>query len=373
MSKRQCLTVTVALFAGCSAQTDFATRTPTAIVPEADVCGDGVRTGQEQCDDGNTVNLDGCDSTCRFEQDQRVNSLTMEFGTDADCTPNALGGAISGLAQGSLQQSLTSGVADGSITLAYKMIGLADLSGSNGPAQIGLVHATPIAGTGYNGNNDLDWWYTTDPTSIDANRNPLQTLSGSLVAHKLTATGASLTLTLILAGSPGQLSMNHVRLLAFTGTPPTASTLSTAGATPGHLAGEHLDPALTSFATTGGSAGTNKLCGDITALSLSHVPAPAQLITGGSNACTQGYTAANSLLDVLVGGCTVNVLFIPITVITATQPDTIGGDKYALAAGAGHSVASCTDNGVATSLATCLAKATYSSYFQFTSDRVILK
>src|SRR5207302_1979442 len=36
-------------------------------------CGDGVRApgSKEQCDDGNTTNLDGCDSQCRFEQNQR--------------------------------------------------------------------------------------------------------------------------------------------------------------------------------------------------------------------------------------------------------------------------------------------------------------
>ena len=62
-------------------------------------CGDGVRNGIEQCDDGNTVNLDGCDSACRFEQVLRINSLTMQFGTSLACTANAFGGAISGAAQ----------------------------------------------------------------------------------------------------------------------------------------------------------------------------------------------------------------------------------------------------------------------------------
>ena len=30
-------------------------------------CGDGFRAGAEQCDDGNTFDLDGCDSSCQSE------------------------------------------------------------------------------------------------------------------------------------------------------------------------------------------------------------------------------------------------------------------------------------------------------------------
>ena len=51
-------------------------------------CGDGRREDTEQCDDGNVINLDGCDSKCKFEQDQRANSLTMSFKNDicsAEC------------------------------------------------------------------------------------------------------------------------------------------------------------------------------------------------------------------------------------------------------------------------------------------------
>src|SRR5205085_2427793 len=35
----------------------------------ADVCGNGIleATNNEQCDDGNTMNGDGCNATCRFE------------------------------------------------------------------------------------------------------------------------------------------------------------------------------------------------------------------------------------------------------------------------------------------------------------------
>ena len=35
-----------------------------------DICGDGIRSAKEQCDDGNTVDGDGCSSDCK----------TIEFG-----------------------------------------------------------------------------------------------------------------------------------------------------------------------------------------------------------------------------------------------------------------------------------------------------
>ena len=40
-----------------------------ALVPP-NICGDGVTRGPEQCDDGNTIDLDGCSATCRFEAAQ---------------------------------------------------------------------------------------------------------------------------------------------------------------------------------------------------------------------------------------------------------------------------------------------------------------
>ena len=35
-------------------------------------CGNGVLDPGEDCDDGNALNLDGCDRTCGFEQSQRI-------------------------------------------------------------------------------------------------------------------------------------------------------------------------------------------------------------------------------------------------------------------------------------------------------------
>src|SRR5262249_19626683 len=137
---------------------------------------------------------------------------------------------------------------------------------------------------------------------------------------------------------------------------------------------EHLDPALQSFA----SLTDGEMCANVSAASLAHVPAPADLISGGSNACSEDYSADNSLLDVFVSGCKV-FLF---TAIKSTQPDTVddqataagAGGPYRLSKNAAKVVTGCQDkNGATVPLDACLSAAAYSSAFQFETDRVILK
>src|SRR5262249_27768566 len=131
-------------------------------VPATPVCGNGVREAGEQCDDGNLVNLDGCDGACRFEQAQRAVWFKMQFTTDAVCTQNRLGGAITSIAQGQLQTAIDGDVADGSFSLILSAQNpLTDLSGTNEPSfQLGFLSGAPVAGSGpYDGTNDLDWWY----------------------------------------------------------------------------------------------------------------------------------------------------------------------------------------------------------------------
>jgi hypothetical protein len=81
---------------------------------------------------------------------------------------------------------------------------------------------------------------------------------------------------------------------------------------------------------------------------------------------------------VLVSGCTV----FTVPVINVTQPDTVdpaapaagAGPPYLLTAGAGHVVNTCKDKALTiVPLSTCLAAAAFSSYFKFTTDRVIGK
>lgn len=335
------------------------------------VCGDGILEDTEQCDDSNTTNLDGCDGVCKFEQSQRANSLTMSFKTNV-CTKNALGQAIqdpSNTAQNALQTALTNGVGDGTITIEMKFMNLDDLTGTKSTAafQLGFMHATPVTGTGYNGASDLDWWYTTDVNSIDGNRNPTTALmNGKFNASSLTTDPGTIQLGLVLAGSVATLTMKNTVLTAksTTATTPTASSGTT---TPGHLASEHLLSTLKSFPSLSGG----KICGDITAKSLAAVTLPMAF----DGQCNEGYTSTgNTLLDVLVGGCThtASVFGIPVTVtvIGVTQPDGPSAGAVHLTM-TGTKVTGCTGTGGA--YPACLDVGTYSSAFSFTTDRVIAK
>ncbi|WP_240807690.1 DUF4215 domain-containing protein [Polyangium spumosum] len=353
-------------------------------LPPAGVCGDGVREADEQCDDSNTTNLDGCDSTCKFEQVQRATWLKMQFATEAPfCAANRLGSAISAAAQGQLQTSLDTGVQNGSINIMLKTLGLGDLSGASDPAiEIGVLGGAPVLPMGamYDGTADLDWWYTVNPLSIDANRDPLDKLTGFISASTLTAGPGKLSIGINFAGIPAALAMSNARLTASIG---SASTpLASAGTPPGHLASENLDPALQSFASMGqpDDLGAGKLCGNVSATSLDQVPVPPDLAAGGMIACDQDYTTQNSLLDVMVGGCTV---FGFVNVITASQPDESDPDAPVAGAGAPYTlttnamtkaVTGCRDAGNQTvDLNTCLNAAAYSAFFKFATGRVIAK
>lgn len=73
------------------------------------------------------------------------------------------------------------------------MVGLDDLSGTDEPSlSVGVLSAAPIDGTNpsYDGTDDLDWWYAVDRTLIDAQRQPLNQLTGS-VAGKSSGLGRS--------------------------------------------------------------------------------------------------------------------------------------------------------------------------------------
>ncbi len=335
------------------------------------ICGNGVRERGEQCDDGNQMNLDGCDAACRFEQIQRINSLTMQWATDSLCAVNALGSAILAPAQPSFQTSLDAAVSDGTITALLDFRQLDDLTGTGDESiEVGAFSGTPRAGTGYDGKSDLDWWYTTDGASIDSNRIPRAALGGSIVAKVLAAGPGALSVPFNPGGSPGALVMSNALLEATIG---AASTpLSSSGSPPGHLPGEHLDPSLTSFGSTQGG----ELCGNVSATSLSRIALPAAL-TGG--ACSVGYLSANSLLDLLVDGCTTLGL---VSLVRATQPDQVdpaapiagAGGRYQLVTNSQHQVITCKDHaGSAVPLGACLDAAAYSSFFRFSTDRVVVK
>lgn len=338
-------------------------------------CGNGVRETDEQCDDGAKLALDGCSAKCKFEQVHRFNSLQMQFGTDALCTVNALGGAVGAAAQKQLGDALGKGVADGTASALFLLGDVADLSGtSSGPLTLGSFVGDPVKAPGYAGAHDLDWWYTPLATTLGPDRAPLASLSASITNKVLTAGPGDLAFSLALGGSVASVSLSNVRATALIG-PTSAPSVapSAATATSGHLAAEHLDPALVSFETTT----DGQLCGNVSAASLAALPAPPELQVGGSPGCNERYTAQSTMLDVFTSGC--RVLFF--SVISPIQPDQTNPSAPAAGAGAPYKlvttnkhVTGCTDkNGQSADLDTCLAAAAFSTSFKFTTGRVIAR
>lgn len=332
-------------------------------------CGDGIRAGAEQCDDGGTLNLDGCDASCRFEQSHRMTSLAISFTTSTYCPVNALGTALTGsVARNDLTTALTAGIADGSITAIFHALGLDDLTGTTDPSlSLGVLGANPQTGTTtYNGANDLDWWHTTDAASINAARTPTTLMPASIAAKVLNAGPADFAIDVNFAGTPVRMDTLAGKIRGTIGA--TSTPLTSTTTTPGHLASENLDPALMSYATMTGA----QMCGNTTAQSLASVVAPAVIIGCGFGKCTQCYTTANTLLDVVVSGC--DVLLVG-QQVRATQPDTsrVPGNVFRFTANAQRIVTSCTKNNVATTLQDCFANAAYSTLYNFTTGRVIAK
>jgi cysteine-rich repeat protein len=352
------------LTAACTV--DPSEETDSAQSANSDTCGNGVRDANEHCDDGNDTNLDGCSKTCRFEQVHRMNKVEMMFSADSFCTSNALGGAVRGLAQGQVQDALSAAVADGTMSILLAFEGLSDPTGRTpGPLTLGTFFAEPGTVGG------VDTWYTTSPLSIDADRSPLAKVPAQVSGSTLTAGPGSAAFALDLGGSPVNLKLANARLKATLG--PATAPLVSNGSSPGHLASEQLDPALLSFETTRGG----QICGDVSAASLAAIPVPEPL-TSGATRCSQGYTMANSMLDVLVGGCSVFFM----TVIGATQPDKVdasapaagAGGPYRLTTGSGRKVTGCRDrNNASVPLDACLASAAYSAAFRFETQRVIAR
>jgi hypothetical protein len=107
-----------------------------------------------------------------------------------------------------------------------------------------------------------------------------------------------------------------------------------------------LATGLTVFQTITANGTDQGLCGDITVQSLAQIPIPSALTTGTAK-CTEGYTycganmpvgaTCNSLLDAIVGGC--SVLGGLVKAINPTQPDVpVGASVQTLSAGSNKKV-----------------------------------
>ena len=310
-------------------------------------------------------------AAANFKQEQRLNSLVLQYTTDAFAPNNRFGSAIGSIIRPSFQSSLDGGIATGDTSLLLRMLGLNDLTGTNEPSLVvGVVNGAAIRPPGnpttYNGASDLDWWYSQNPGEIDANTIPTAQLTGSIVSNALAVGPGSMVVDV---GGIGRLALSNARIAATVGGVSNPLTSSN-GFPPGHLPGELIDPGLQSFE----SMSSGKLAGNISAASLAAAPIPSTMLS-----CTQGYTVSNTWLDLLVHGCTLNLGFF-VTAISATQPDQVDPAAPVAGAGApytltltGNSVTGCKDkNGAFVVFSTCLNAAAYSVYFQFTSDRVIV-
>jgi hypothetical protein len=312
---------------------------------------------------------------CGFEQDHRINSLTIQFVTDTFATRNAFGGSFVGSSiQSTIQTSVSQNISNGAASLLLTMPGLDDLTGTTDAAfQLGIVNCAPVlpAGnpTAYAGNTDLDWWYAAEGNQVDSNGMALQQITGSITARLLNAGPGYFTFATNQLFSAGQFDLSGVFIRAVIESS-SAPLQSTNDFPPGHLASENIAPSLTSFASM--SAG--QLKGNVSAASLAGIP----ILSGAVGSGSPTYASTNTLLDLLVSGWKVLGL---ITEVNPTQPDTSdpnvpvagAGPPYTFSADSSHSVVTCRDHtGAVVPLADGLKSAAYSAYFKFTSGRVIL-
>ena len=337
----------------CAGQSDDASSDESAAT--ATTCGNGVRDTGEQCDDGNTTNLDGCSSTCQFEQIHRLNTVSMNYATDSFCTANAIGTAIKSVAQGQITSAINSAVGDGSLTVLLEAANLKDPTGANGSFTLESYTGAPVSKSSLG----LDAAFTASKVSLNPDGSSKVNMPATSVSDQVSAGPGNIAFSLALAGAPVNINLSSARIHA---------TVGAASAPGGHAASQHLDPSLQTFATTTGG----EMCGNISAATLQGVAVPAALISG-STSCSADYDSSNNMLDVIVGGC--SVFFF--TALSATQPDqatsapAVGaGAPYKLSQNGTH-VTGCTDkSGAAVNLSACLAAAGYSAGFKFTTQRV---
>ncbi len=345
----------------------------------ASTCGDGCidAASGEQCDDGNHYNLDGCDSACKYEMITRMTSLALQTTAAPaalSCTPatNGLGAhAFTATAVGQFNPQFQTDIDNGATNILTQLYGLDDLTGVADPngLTIGVLSSAldPAKGA-WPGNSPIDWWFLTDPTSVNTTGLANSILgNGALAARALTAGPGDMSLSGVLGGV---LRMRGSRIAATLNGNPAPNVPAPPPA--------QLAAGLTVFQTLTASGTGQGLCGNITVESLSQVPISQSLSQGGANACgacagSHAYTYCgagqpvgpncNSLLDLLVGGCKVVGCFV--TVINPTQPDVAGtdGDIDTLTLGAGNKV---------TVVQTLGNDDGYSSYWKWNANRAHL-
>jgi cysteine-rich repeat protein len=291
------------------------------------VCGDGFLDPQETCDDGNLIPWDGCSASCGYEYAQRIVTLGLAGGVGpAQCTPgtNGFGNAFSVLAREGLNLTLQGGLDDGSLDVITVLTGLDDPAGAEDPdVAIALVPAVPDPADGGLGLDSLHWG---SGDAFDGAGQPVSSVGGTLAQNVFTAGPEDF---IVPASDTDDFVLTDGYVVATVG-----AATSTPAPPPTLLA-----PGFTTFETIDGTTPLGGLCGNITVGSLALVPIPEDFGAGGALQCrdacsgSRAYTSCgetgvpgvdcNSLLDVLVSGCSNSILCLRL--VTPTQPDVGAG------------------------------------------------
>jgi cysteine-rich repeat protein len=349
--------------------TSSATTSASSSTGTSATCGDGVIDGPEQCDDGNRLDLDGCDSNCNYEVVTRMTAVAIANSAAPPalgCMPatNALGTlAISALALGQLNGTLGMDVTNGTVNVMTQLLGLTDLAGVNSqPFSIGVMDAVPDPAKGAPMNNPIDWWLLADHSTVSMGLPTGVFKNVTLKNGNFSGGPSNVSLTLDLAGSPALLTLMNAHIAgSVNATPPPNAPAPP----PAKLAS-----GLKVFQTITANGADQGLCGDITVASLAAIPLP-QALTSGAIACNEKYTyctapetpmsagsTCNSLLDALIGGCHVTAL--NIAAINPTQPDVPGGSTLTVGANKKVNVTAANGNDA------------YSAYLTFSANRAHL-
>ena len=337
-------------------------------------CGNGVLDPGEQCDDGNRFNLDGCDSSCRYELVSRMTLLSFESTpAPAFCTPTTnLFGTQSvtsaGLAQ--LNPNLQNDVAIGNTNTFVQFLGLADLTGAGSASQVSLglfSGQLDMAKGTWPGNSPIDWWFLADHTTVAPTGLPASLFSNAtLMGGALTAGPSDIDMPLPLGGSAALLHVRGAHVSATINAMPPPNVPAPPP--------DKLSSGLTVFQTITADGTGQGLCGNMTVESLANTPVP-HVLTTGSSACSAQCSGShayvdcgagnpvgpscNSWLDVLVGGCSVSSLCV--SVVAPHQPDVAAGTAVQpLMLGAGNKVPSTQTTGNGDG---------YSAYMKFDLNR----
>jgi cysteine-rich repeat protein len=326
-------------------------------------CGDGVISGAEQCDDGNTFLWDGCNLDCLYEQVQRAVELELSStAAPATCTPttNTLGLSFSASGRQGLNTMFADAIADGSLDVLMPFLLLDDPLGFN-DANIEIAALSGMSDPQGSG-GALDSWHLGDESQLDSDDLPRNLLPGSIVSGDVNAGPGVIELPLL----QGTLRLLEGHIIGRVDSPTSLPSPPPAQLAPGFVAFESLDA----------SSSARGLCGNITVGSLSLLPTPADLATGGQIQCSsscpdsRSYTYCgdgmpvgpdcNSLLDVLVSGCSMFV-GICIPLVYPTQPD------VGVGANPPNTLVADPTSGKVTVVE---ADDAYSSFFHFVSQRV---